>query len=45
MTTTEFAEFSALARDIEQLCAEGMLEPFRDDHNVVRYRPQMKVQQ
>ena len=38
LTTTEFV-LLVLERDLEQLCAEGMLEAFRDEHNVVRYRP------
>jgi hypothetical protein len=38
LTTTEFAEISALARDLEALCAEGLLEAF-DDNGITRYRP------
>ena len=42
LTPNEFAELSALARDLEQLCAEGLLEAFRAEDNVVRYRPALQ---
>lgn len=38
LTPNEFAQQSALSRDIEALCAAGMLEAF-DDDGVIRYRP------
>jgi hypothetical protein len=28
-----------VCRDLEELCAAGFLEAFRDEHNIVRYRP------
>jgi hypothetical protein len=28
-----------VCRDLEQLCEMGILEAFRDEYNVVRYRP------
>jgi hypothetical protein len=27
-----------LCRDLEELCAAGFLEAFRDEYNIVRYR-------
>jgi len=39
LTLTEYAELSALERDLDQLCREGLLEEFRDDDNVLRFRP------
>jgi len=34
-----------LCRDLEQLCAQGFLEAFRDEYNIVRYRPTNRVAQ
>ena len=31
-----------VCRDLEQLCAMGILEAFRDEHNIVRYRPRVR---
>jgi hypothetical protein len=28
-----------LSEDLAALCAEGLLEAYRDEHNTVRYRP------
>lgn len=28
-----------IARDLESLCDMGLIEAFRDDNNIVRYRP------
>jgi hypothetical protein len=28
-----------VCRDLEELCAIGLLEAFRDEYNIVRYRP------
>ena len=28
-----------VCRDLEELCAAGFLEAFRDEFNIVRYRP------
>jgi hypothetical protein len=28
-----------IARDLEELCAMGLIEKFRDEYNVTRYRP------
>jgi hypothetical protein len=28
-----------VCRDLEELCAAGFLEAFRDEYNIVRYRP------
>ncbi len=39
LTTTEFAEISALTTDLAALCAEGLLEAYRDENGVTRYRP------
>lgn len=36
-------ELLQLATDLEELCALGFLEAFRDEHNVVRYRPADQV--
>lgn len=38
-TVTEFAELSALTRDLDALVASGLLEAFEDENNVIRYRP------
>ena len=32
-------ELLKLSQDLAQLVAEGILEAFRDEHNIVRYRP------
>lgn len=28
-----------IARDLEALCDMGLVEKFRDEHNIIRYRP------
>lgn len=28
-----------VCRDLEELCAAGFLEAFRDEYNIVRYKP------
>lgn len=28
-----------VARTLDELCALGLVEKFRDEHNIVRYRP------
>jgi len=28
-----------IARDLEQLCAMGLVEKFKDEYNITRYRP------
>lgn len=40
---TDFAEVAGLISDLDELCAEGMLEAFRDQNNIVRYRPIRKA--
>jgi len=39
LTLTEYAELSALERDLDELCRECLLEQFRDEDNVLRFRP------
>ena len=39
LSVPEFAEISALERDLAALCSEGMLEAFSDDEGTIRYRP------
>jgi len=39
LTPNEFAQQSALTSDLVALCAEGMIEAFRDEEGVIRYRP------
>jgi hypothetical protein len=38
---TQTAETSAgqIARDLRELCAMGLLEKFRDERGITRYRP------
>ena len=35
-------ELLKLSQDLAQLVAEGILEAFRDEHNIVRYRPRVR---
>jgi hypothetical protein len=45
LTVPEFAEASALERDLAALCTEGLLESFLDEHGVTRYRPRVALEQ
>lgn len=44
LNVSEFAEISALERDLAALCAEGLLEAYRDEHGVTRYRPTLTTE-
>lgn len=33
------AAYRHIARDLEELCDMGLVEKFRDEHNIIRYRP------
>lgn len=32
-----------VARDLEELCAMGFLEAFRDEYRIIRYRPVRRI--
>lgn len=38
-TVQEYAEFSQLVSDLDQLVAMGLLETFQDQYRITRYRP------
>jgi hypothetical protein len=38
LQTTRLTE-NRIARDLEALCEMGFLEAFRDENNIVRYKP------
>jgi hypothetical protein len=38
-TSNPLTTLGQVCADLEELCAVGLLEAYRDEYNVVRYRP------